>query len=70
MEMEGGNSEGITGVSPLEIEQNFDSWTLDKEFWETVPVSMDYTNTKENYISSLGTSTSHHKKVDAPGSKP
>ena len=31
---------------------------------------MDYTNTRDNDISYFGTSTSHHMKVDTPGTKP
>ena len=37
---------------------------------ETVNVLMYYPNTRDDDISSLGKSTSYHKKLDAPGTKP
>ena len=70
MEAEGGNIEGINGVIPLVIEQTFPIGTVDIEITETVPVPTDYTNTRYGDISSLGTSISQHRKVDAPGTKP
>ena len=69
MEVEGGKTEGITDVRSLVTEQTFVSGTVDRAIPETVPVPMDSTNTRDNDISYLGTSTSHHTKVDAPGTK-
>ena len=68
--MEGGKLEGITSVSPSAIEQTFSSVTVDRAIPETVPVSMDFPNTIEDDISSLGTYTSYHTKLDSTGTKP
>ena len=45
------------------------SGTVYREITETVPVLTDYNNTTADDISYLDKSTSHHNKVDAPGTK-
>ena len=70
MEIEGGKSEVITSVSPSAIGQKISNVTVDRKIPETVPVSMDYPNTIEDGISSLGTYTSYHNKLYSPGNKP
>ena len=70
MEAERGNTEGITGVSPLAIGQTFFSGTVDIAILETTPVPMYSPNKIDDDILYLGMSKSHHKKVYTPGTKP